>query len=327
MLDWIAGGDWPVLLLNVILLTLWSALPILLLAYLHHSLASRQFRQEFSLRRSEAAELDRALALYRDVRGRLAELEAQHRTEKGFLQLVFALQPHAGPLNDEERDDLKAHARHLQATIAKLRGLPLRRLRERIAALSFQSAVGGAIVIHATAFVILVATLYVADLRTAAREMAGIGRDRLVWYPFDVSYFLANGGGIALGMLFAPACYLWRRIRLAREYAMEFTVLGELAETPAEEIADQTTGCSDDAEESLPGGSLRIEPETEESCFAILGVGQSATLDQVRAAYRTRIKQSHPDRLHDVSPAIKTFAEGETKRLNAAFQEALERLA
>ena len=40
-----------------------------------------------------------------------------------------------------------------------------------------------------------------------------------------------------------------------------------------------------------------------------------------------RIKQSHPDRLTGMSPAIRTFAEDETKRLNAAFQEALERLA
>ena len=34
MLDRIAGGDWPVALLNVILLMLWGALPILLIAYL-----------------------------------------------------------------------------------------------------------------------------------------------------------------------------------------------------------------------------------------------------------------------------------------------------
>ncbi len=332
MLASIVSGDWPVLILNVVLLTLWSALPILSLAYLHHSLALRQVRQEFSLRKSEAAELDRALGLYREVRSRLAEIDAQDRTAKGFLQLVFALQPDVGRLNEEEREDLNAHARHLQATIAKLRGLPLRRLRARIGAWSFHSAVGGAIAVHAATFVILVLTFSLADLRAAARELAGTGRDALVWYPFDASYFLANGAGAAAGMLFAPAFYLWRRTSLAREYAMEFTVLGELAETSAEEIADQPAGRIDDVEqplqdEALRDGSFPIEPEMERSCFAILGIEQSASLDQVRAAYRMRIKQSHPDRLHDVSPAIRTFAEDETKRLNAAFQEALERLA
>ena len=322
MLDSIAGGDWPVALLNVVLLTLWSALPMLSLAYIHQSLVLRQVRPEFCLRKSEAAELDRALAVYRGVHGRLVEIEARGRTAKGILKLVFPLQPDATELDEEERTDLKAHAQHLQATIAKLRGLPLLRLRERIAALNFHSAVGGAITVHAATFVILVVAFYLTDVRDAARELAGTGRSALVWYPFDASYFLANGAGAAAGMLLAPAFYLWRRIDLVREYAMEFTVLWELAETPAAEFPDGPAGRGDDAE-----NSSRVKQRTQESCFAVLGVERSATLDQVRAAYRTRIKQSHPDRLHGVSPAIRSFAEDETKRLNAAFQEALERLA
>ena len=322
MLDSVVVGDWPVALLNVVLLTLWSALPMLSLAYVHQSLVLRQVRPEFSLRKSEAAELDRALAIYRGVHGRLLEIEARGRTVKGLLKLVFPLQSDATELDEEERTDLKAHARHLQATITKLRGLPLMRLRERVAALNFHSAVGGAIAVHAATFVFLVLALYFADVPDVARELAGTGRSALVWYPFDASYFLANGAGAAMGMLFAPAFYLWRRFGLVREYAMEFTVLRELAETPAAEIPDGAAGRVDDAEDSS-----RVKQGTKESCFAILGVEKSATLDQVRAAYRMRIKQSHPDRLHGVSPAIKSFAEDETKRLNAAFQEALERLA
>lgn len=321
MLDSIAGADWPVALLNVVLLTLWSALPLLLLAYAHQSLTLRLARPDFLLRKSEAAELDRALVLYRDFHGRLAQIEAQRRKAKGILKLVFALQSNA-KWDEEERDDLKAHGRHLQATITKLRGLPLRRLRERIAALSFHSAVGGAVAVHAATFVFLVLILYFADVRDTAREMAGTGRSTLVWYPFDPSYFLANGASAAVGMFFAPAFYLGRRIGLVREHALEFTVLKELAHTPAAEIADGPAGRADDTEDSC-----RVVPDTTESCFAVLGVEQSANLEQVRAAYRIRIKQSHPDRLHGVSPAIKSFAEDETKRLNAAFQEALERLA
>jgi DnaJ domain len=323
MLDRIAGGDWPVALLNVVLLMLWGALPILLIAYVRQSLMMQRIRPDFALRRSEASELDRALALYQDVCGRLAEIEAQGRGTKGILHLVFALQPGIGQIGDEECDDLKAHARHLRATIAKLRGLPLRRLRAWIADLSLQYTVGGALAIHVAAFVILVLTFYLADLRAAARALAGAERSTLVWYPFDASYFLSNGAGAAFGMLLAPAFYLLRRTSLAREYAMEFAVLKALAETPAEAVADPgPAGRIDDADVFC-----QSEPNAEDSCFAVLGVEQSATLEQVRAAYRMRIKQSHPDRLHDVSPSIKVFAEGETKRLNAAFQEALERLA
>ena len=322
MLDRIAGGDWPVALLNVILLMLWGALPILLIAYVRQSLMIRRIWPEFVLRKSEASELGRALALYQDVCGRLAEIEAQGRRTRGILHLVFALQPGV-EIGDEECEDLKAHARHLRATIAKLRSLPFRRLRARIADLSLHAAVGAALTIHIATFVILVLTLYVADVRAAAHDLAGAGRSTLVWYPFDASYFLANGAGAALGMLLAPAFYLLRRVGLAREYAMEFAVLKALSETPAETVADPgPAGRMNDADICL-----KTEPDAEEFCFAVLGVEPPTTIEQVRAAYRKRIKQSHPDRLHDVSPSIKTFAEDETKRLNAAFQEALERLA
>jgi hypothetical protein len=305
-------------------------LPILLLAYARQSLVMQRIRPEFTLRKSEAAELDRALAIYRGVSGRLAELEAKGRAVKGILSLVFALQPDVEQLEDEEREDLEAHARHLRTTIAKLRGLPLRRLRARIDALSFHFAVGGAIAIYVGTLVVLVLTFCLPSVRAAVRELAGSGRSVLVWYPFDASYFLANGAGAALGVLFAPAFYLARRAGLAREYAMEVAVLKALAETPAEEIAAEPLDCSDVAEDFVEDSTAdchQVEPEIDESCFAILGVEQSATVDQIRAAYRLRIKQSHPDRLHGVSPAIRTFAEDETKRLNAAFQKALERLA
>lgn len=330
MLDTIARGNWPIALLNVVLLMLWSVLPILLLAYTRQALVMRRIRPEFTLRKSEAAELGRALVIYQGINRRLAEIEALSRTAKGFLRLVLALQPDAEQVENEEREDLKAHARHLRATIAKLRGLPLRRLRARVDALSFHFAVGGAIAIYVGTLVVLVLTFCMPSVRAAARELTGSGRSTLVWYPFDASYFLANGAGAALGVLCAPTFYLVRRFGLAREYAMEFAVLMELAGTPAEEIARGPDGRNDEPENSMEDFAQEpglVEPETEDSCFAVLGVEQSASVEQIRAAYKIRIKQTHPDRLHDVSPAIRTFAEDETKRLNAAFQEALERLA
>jgi len=310
MLDRIAGGDWPAVLLDVVLLTLWGTLPILLVAYVRQWLTMRQICPEFCLRRSEAAELDRALAVYRDVCGRLAEIDAQGRTIKGILQLIFALQPDIEQRGDEERDDLNAHARHLRVTIAKLRGLPLRRVRERIAALSFHFAVGGALAINVTTLAALVPVFYFFGVRAAVNELTATGRNTLVWYPFDASYFLANGAGAALGMLLAPGFYVLRRIGFAREYAMELAVLKELAETPAEVIADEPAGRVDDADASLrdslrndssQNDFWRVEPQAEKSCFAVLGVEQSATIEQVRAAYRMRIKESHPDRLAGMS--------------------------
>ena len=44
---------------------------------------------------------------------------------------------------------------------------------------------------------------------------------------------------------------------------------------------------------------------------------------EVKEAYKVLIKQNHPDRVHDMSPAFKTLAEAETKKLNAAYRQAL----
>ena len=62
-------------LVNAILLALWPVLPALLLGYARKALAVRHTRPEFSLRKSEALELDRAVRLYENVRSRLKTLE------------------------------------------------------------------------------------------------------------------------------------------------------------------------------------------------------------------------------------------------------------
>ena len=57
--------------------------------------------------------------------------------------------------------------------------------------------------------------------------------------------------------------------------------------------------------------------------FSILGVPRSATIDEVKQAYKIKVKQSHPDLVREMSPSFQQLAETETKKLNAAYQEAL----
>jgi DnaJ-domain-containing protein 1 len=75
---------------------------------------------------------------------------------------------------------------------------------------------------------------------------------------------------------------------------------------------------SDEAKPALLNKS--IEPG---AWFNVLGVSPSATVDEVKQAYKVLLKQNHPDRVFNMSAAFRELAEGETKKLNTAYAEAL----
>ena len=58
----------------------------------------------------------------------------------------------------------------------------------------------------------------------------------------------------------------------------------------------------------------------------LLGVSPFASIDEIKDAYKALVKQNHPDRVHNMSSVFKELAETETKKLNAAYAEALTHL-
>lgn len=306
---------------NAALVASWDVLPALLLAFAFQSMLARRLRPEFSLRRSEAAELDRALCLYRNARGRLRAID-ELAGRPNIWRIIFMSRVEADRHVADEREDLEAHAQCLRAIIVQLRRLPLKRLRDFVRVMSLRFALGRAVVVHVAGLTLFFLAFFFSEHAASADELGAGARDALAVLgrlPLDQGLFQANVVGACLATLALPWLYVLRLAALRREFGLEFCVLKDLARTAPDQAIewtepDQTAGAF--------AGVAGAEHGADE-WFTMLGVSPSATVEQVRDAYKTLIKQTHPDLVQSLSPAIRKFAEAETKRINVAYEQAL----
>ena len=56
-----------------------------------------------------------------------------------------------------------------------------------------------------------------------------------------------------------------------------------------------------------------------ESALEILGLSSYASLEEIKAAYKRKIKEYHPDKVAAMGDKIKILAEKRTQEINAAF--------
>jgi len=314
-----SGGELSALLVNAVLLALWAALPGLILAYIRQVLAARKIRPEFALRKSENSELDRAVALYDQVRRRLEVIKQQVEMPTRLWRALFDRADDAS--DTEERDDLRAHAQHLRGTIARLKRQPLQRLYSWVHAASAQSALAGAIAAYGVALALAIAASQAPGQAAWADELNAGARQAVVWYPLDARLFYANAVASGFAVATAAVFYLLRRARLRRDYELEICAFEDLAysdplrpaEPPPEDQAAFDPSQSTEANEN----------NANDTWFAVLGLSPVATIEDVRQAYKTLIKQNHPDRVHGMAPVFRALAEAETKKINAAYRQAL----
>ena len=318
------GGELAAALVNAVLLALWVVLPGLVLGYIRQVRAARHMRPDFALRKSEIAELDRAVRLFDQVCCRLETSEQQ--TETRFWHALFDRADDVGQADAEERDDLQAHAQHLRATIARLKRRPLQRLRAWIHVASARWALAGAIAAYGAALALFIAAAQAPGEAAWADELNARGAAQaLAWYPLDVRLFYANALAAGCALAIASVFYLLGRARLRRDYEFELCAFRDLAESDPRRPVEPPP-----ADEAASDGSQQTEAQTEanennpgDTWFAVLGLSSAATIDEVRLAYKTLIKRNHPDRVHDMAPIFRALAEAETKKINAAYRQAL----
>ena len=311
-----SGGELSALLVNAVLLALWAALPELILGYVRQVLAARKIGSEFALRKSEAAELDRAVRLYDEVCSRIETIEQQAKIPKHFWRTHICRTDNVHQVDAEERDDLQAHAQHLRGAIARLKRRPLQRLRAWLHVASTRSALAGAIAAYGLA--LAVAASHAPGQAAWADELNADAQHALAWYPLDARLFYVNAVAAAFAAAAAALFYLLRRAHLRRDYELEFCAFKDLIDSNPRRPAN-----SPPANQTASQRAEANENNANDDWFAVLGLSSAATIEDVRQAYKTLIKQNHPDRVHGMAPVFGALAEAETKKINAAYQQAL----
>jgi hypothetical protein len=302
---------------NAALLALWVALPLILLGYTRRSLSIRRIRANFSLRKTESTELDRAVLHYDKVRRRIEEIHNQSAGPRSLWWTIFGYYPDFDENQADELEDLRAHAHHLRATIVRLRRQPLQRLRSWVHVLSSHFALGGAL----ATYIVGLGLLIVAFQNLWADPLGGAPAGPVVWYLLDARLFYANAVAAGFAAAAAPIFYLVRWVCLRHERLLEFWAFKEFAERALEMQADAAH--ADAPWRQRGSDEVTHEVAHADNWFAILGISQSATIEEIKDAYKALIKQNHPDRVQGMSPIFRKLAEAETKKLNAAYRHAL----
>lgn len=71
-----------------------------------------------------------------------------------------------------------------------------------------------------------------------------------------------------------------------------------------------------------PNPSTDSESTQPTHWAAILGVGASASMDEIRQAYRRRMSEYHPDKVAGLGAELRELAEKKAKEINGAYDEA-----
>ena len=178
-----------------------------------------------------------------------------------------------------------------------------------------------AIAAYGAAFALAIAASQAPGQAAWADELNAGARHALAWYPLDARLFYANAVAAGFAATAAALFYLLCRARLRRDYQLEICAFKDLADSDPRRPAEPSPAgraASDPSQQAEAN-----ENNANDTWFAVLGLPSAATIEDVRQAYKTLIKQNHPDRVHGMAPVFRALAEAETKKINAAYRQAL----
>jgi hypothetical protein len=81
----------------------------------------------------------------------------------------------------------------------------------------------------------------------------------------------------------------------------------------------QVVACAVNAVPADEPRAPQAPPPATDDPFVVLGVTRGSNQKAIRAAYRAKIAEYHPDLVERAGPELRKFAEDKTKRINAAY--------
>jgi DnaJ-domain-containing protein 1 len=118
--------------------------------------------------------------------------------------------------------------------------------------------------------------------------------------------------------------------RIAQAYSTSANTCFRPQSLPDNPLSD-TVQISSEAQEKSREFLLKIKadsssekpsPQTQaENGIEVLNLSANATMDQIRKAYLTAIKQYHPDNFAGFSPEFRQLAEEKSKQINLAYKK------
>ena len=308
-------------LVNAVLLASLTTLPALCVGCMQQIVAARRIPADFSLRRLESIELDRATLLYERVCTNLQEIHRLGEDFKGSLRGRYRHRAETRRQYGKELEDLTAYAHHLRAMIIRIRRRPLQRFRSWAHTVSSRFAFSYALALYVVILALLLASVYYSEQTAWGEELTTNFETLLIWKSVHEHLLYANGIASGFVAIVTPVFYFVRRTGVHIDEGAQIRLLKEFASTDPDRLFSRR-------QDSKPGESPPQEPTSEElppdrRWFSVLEVSPSATLDEIKEAYKLKIKQNHPDRVHGMAPMFRDLAEDETKKLNAAYEEGL----
>src|SRR5262245_13806559 len=199
---------------GAVLFALAAALPSLLVLYVHCSVEAGKRRRDHSLGKLETIELERAVLLYRKAARRREEIHLEREDAGAGWRARYRSRVKFRRTFGAELEELRCYARDLRATIARLRGRPIRRFKFWIHVVSSKFALGGSLACHGLVLALLIACAYGGE-PLAWTSGGDISFDTFVlWQAPEGRMLLANWMAACFGAAAMPLFYVARRLQL-----------------------------------------------------------------------------------------------------------------